>query len=531
MTHKAENKLIDNKQCGILRIKKPLLLLSFLVMSLAVGIFSVKAQETIEIPQKIMELGQADYVYTQTNCPCEITKVTSGNPSVATARIYESNSIQVVAKGLGETTIEFWDNATRILYKIKIWVVKPGSNSERGGGNNAGSPKKKDDKKGDDKKDDDKKDDDKKKDKKNEEKKDDEENANTNVVLPPMTIVVGNAAYAKTRARGQSAIKNVVSSDRNIAWAREWGTNDVQINAKTPGTTTISFFDETTGTSYQVTVTVIAKANNPVIVPPVKKKDDAVVPPDEKKNDAKKKDDDTIKPKPSPTPTSNKTTTGLVDPCSGTGARQRVALAQARERINSHIASIEERKKSMTETYYYTGAAKTLENAFKESGITASMDNADSWGKMGIGLTWSQTAKQFYDYHLDILNQLLRVIERRGYATQSEMAYLDSGMQSWDESDRSLEKQFQAFVKVFTQEAKVYDEKAAYLKQYYAKLARLQSKRPYPSDEIYALNNNMYRDTKAFDDRIKQIESEDLQKVKDNIADTASKQLFKLPNC
>jgi hypothetical protein len=70
-------------------------------------------------------------------------------------------------------------------------------------------------------------------------------------------------------------------------------------------------------------------------------------------------------------------------PCSE--ALQKVSLAQARERINRHVAHIEERKKLMTDSYYYAGAVQTLETAFKQKGISASMNNAGPWGKMGIG--------------------------------------------------------------------------------------------------------------------------------------------------
>jgi hypothetical protein len=82
------------------------------------------------------------------------------------------------------------------------------------------------------------------------------------VALNPITINVGNSAYAKTQATGQSDIRNITSSVPAVATALEWGTNDVKITGKTPGVALIRFFDRSTGTNYRVTVTVNAKPVN-----------------------------------------------------------------------------------------------------------------------------------------------------------------------------------------------------------------------------------------------------------------------------
>jgi hypothetical protein len=87
--------------------------------------------------------------------------------------------------------------------------------------------------------------------------------AQRTVVLNPITINVDNDAYAKTQIQGQSEIKNITSTDSTVATAREWGTNEIQIHGKRPGTTTIRFFDNESKTNYQITVTV-----NPRPAPP-----------------------------------------------------------------------------------------------------------------------------------------------------------------------------------------------------------------------------------------------------------------------
>jgi hypothetical protein len=81
------------------------------------------------------------------------------------------------------------------------------------------------------------------------------------IVLPPITINVDDAAYAKTKSASQSDIRNITSSDSNVATAREWGTNEIQINAKRPGATIIRFLDKNTRTNYQITVTVKQRPN------------------------------------------------------------------------------------------------------------------------------------------------------------------------------------------------------------------------------------------------------------------------------
>lgn len=89
--------------------------------------------------------------------------------------------------------------------------------------------------------------------------------------LPPITMIVDNAAYAKTQASGQSEIRNITSSNSDVATAREWGTNDVQKNAKAEGRTTIRFYDRAHKTYYLVRVKVNPRPPKPVAPEPEKK--------------------------------------------------------------------------------------------------------------------------------------------------------------------------------------------------------------------------------------------------------------------
>ena len=83
------------------------------------------------------------------------------------------------------------------------------------------------------------------------------------IILPPITINVDNEVYVKTKNTSQSYIKNIDSTAPEVATGTEWGTNEVKVRGKRPGTTTISFFDANTGTLYRIQVTVVRKGENP----------------------------------------------------------------------------------------------------------------------------------------------------------------------------------------------------------------------------------------------------------------------------
>lgn len=210
-------------------------------------------------------------------------------------------------------------------------------------------------------------------------------------------------------------------------------------------------------------------------------------------------------------------------------SEKKVPVAQAEKRIGAHIKYIEKRVGEMVATFYYTGAKKTLENSFKKNGVTRSMGNADSWGTMGIGLTWSQSAQEFYSYHLKVLTDSLRVIREQGFAKESDLAYLDRGMKAWEEYEQEFPKQFQRMVDLYTEEALVYDEKSAKYEKYSNNLRQLQGRKLYPASEIDALNSELSRANKTFDDRVKEIEKP-IQRVKDRIAKMAAERLFSVIN-
>ena len=51
-----------------------------------------------------------------------ISGVVSSNPSVATARTNTANTIQIYSVALGDTFIDFTDNATGTTYQAHVWV-------------------------------------------------------------------------------------------------------------------------------------------------------------------------------------------------------------------------------------------------------------------------------------------------------------------------------------------------------------------------------------------------------------------------
>lgn len=236
-------------------------------------------------------------------------------------------------------------------------------------------------------------------------------------------------------------------------------------------------------------------------------------------------------PKRSTTPgTTTSSTTGTIDECVGsssstTTTQQRISLSEAISRIKCYIAHIEKRKKYMAGAYYDAGAVKTLKDAFKEKAVNTSVTYADSWGKMGIGLTWSESATKFYDYHLDVLNQSLNAIRQRDYVAGSEMASIDNGMRSWDTSDRDLEAQFKALVNAYTEEAKVNDEKDDAYTKYAVEYSKAVSVRPFDANAVDAINARYAQTTRPLDEKTKQIAQRETE-IKANIAKVGGQTVF-----
>lgn len=67
----------------------------------------------------------------------QLSSVVSSNPSVATARTNTPNTIQIYSIALGDTFIDFTDNATGTTYQVHVWVVK--NLSDRIGGIEGGN--------------------------------------------------------------------------------------------------------------------------------------------------------------------------------------------------------------------------------------------------------------------------------------------------------------------------------------------------------------------------------------------------------
>ena len=206
---------------------------------------------------------------------------------------------------------------------------------------------------------------------------------------------------------------------------------------------------------------------------------------------------------------------------------RRVDLATAKDSIEKKIKHIEERRKLMSDAFFYEGAVQTLQTAFKAKGVTFSMSSADPWGKSGIGAAWSESGEGFYKNHIEALNQLLAAVTKRGFSTEGEMARLDQAMTRWEKSDGNIESRFRALVDAYTVEAKAYDEQNDYMAKYFQQLNQLQTQNPYPADAINTLNSTMYSKKKSSEDRIKKMEDVDQREIRDRITALASEQIFK----
>jgi len=206
---------------------------------------------------------------------------------------------------------------------------------------------------------------------------------------------------------------------------------------------------------------------------------------------------------------------------------RRVDLATAKDSIEKKIKHIEERRKLMSDAFFYEGAVQTLQTAFKAKGVTFSMSSADPWGKSGIGSAWSESGEGFYKNHIEALNQLLAAVTKRGFSTEGEMARLDQAMTRWEKSDGNIESRFRALVDAYTVEAKAYDEQNDYMAKYFQQLNQLQTQNPYPADAINTLNSTMYSKKKSSEDRIKKMEDVDQREIRDRITALASEQIFK----
>ena len=75
-----------------------------------------------QLDEIVMLVKRTQNVAAPGNAPHQISGVKSSNPSVATARTNTSGTIQVYSVALGDTFIEFTDNAKRTTYQVHVWV-------------------------------------------------------------------------------------------------------------------------------------------------------------------------------------------------------------------------------------------------------------------------------------------------------------------------------------------------------------------------------------------------------------------------
>ena len=80
-----------------------------------------------QLKQIVMRIKHTENVTVPGPGPHQLSSVVSSNPSVATARTNTANTIQVYANALGDTWIDFRDNATGTTYQVHVWVTNTGA--------------------------------------------------------------------------------------------------------------------------------------------------------------------------------------------------------------------------------------------------------------------------------------------------------------------------------------------------------------------------------------------------------------------
>lgn len=76
-----------------------------------------------QLAQIIMLVNRTENAHTPNDRAARISGVTSSNPSVATARTDPPRGIQIYSKALGDTWVNFTNNATGITYQVHVWVT------------------------------------------------------------------------------------------------------------------------------------------------------------------------------------------------------------------------------------------------------------------------------------------------------------------------------------------------------------------------------------------------------------------------
>src|SRR5688572_16811898 len=90
---------------------------------LAAGAYLMSGPTTVDLGQMVIGVHHVEMI----NVPGgeqfpQVIDVKSSNPSVATATAYGVGQVQVAGVAPGKTDVEFFDAATRVLYKKLVWV-------------------------------------------------------------------------------------------------------------------------------------------------------------------------------------------------------------------------------------------------------------------------------------------------------------------------------------------------------------------------------------------------------------------------
>jgi hypothetical protein len=124
-------------------------------------------------------------------------------------------------------------------------------------------------------------------------------------------------------------------------------------------------------------------------------------------------------------------------------------------------------------------ARKTLIDAFVRNGVSRKgLEYADSWGGW-LAVAWAQFVEQggFYPAHRQALELSLQAFRAQGYARQSDLLFLERGMEEFKHTDEKVEGLFQGLVAAYADKARVLDDSARVTDGYWTAAKRLDEQR------------------------------------------------------
>lgn len=122
-----------------------------------------------------------------------------------------------------------------------------------------------------------------------------------------------------------------------------------------------------------------------------------------------------------------------------------VDAGTASARLTAHQLAIEERLQAMTGAWD-TQVTATLKEAFSRRGVDElAFGYAEAWAGNSLYLTWVNSVRSFYMTHTEALRVSRLAIEREGFATEDDLAYIDRGMAAWLAEEPSVPGQMQAY--------------------------------------------------------------------------------------